>query len=145
MSVKAVRAKLERHATHIGKKVDLGNVLPSILKSINTTPVHRTNFTPVESNQLKNSGKVFQLKYGKYLEKREKMKNKFQVGQQVRIAIPDGDKNKFLKKSKAGFSSEIFLVDSVRDTIPPSYVIKDQDGNFLPGYFRQEFLMNVGE
>ena len=142
-SVKAIRAKLEQYYTHIDKKVDLTDVLPSILTSINTTPVVRTGFTPNEAARPENAGKIYQLKYGHFLKTLEKIRNKFPVKTPVRVAIPD--KNVFLKKSKPGFSAEIFYVATVRNTMPTTYIIEDSDGDRLRGYFREDHLIDVGE
>ncbi len=142
-SVKAIRAKLERYYTYVDKKVDLTIVLPSILTSINTTPVARTGFTPNEAARIENAGKIFRLKYGNFLKTLSKIRNKFPAKTPVRVAIPD--KNVFLKKSKPGFSAEIFYVTTLRNTMPPTYVIEDSNGDRLRGYFREDHLIDVGE
>ena len=143
-TIAAIRSKINKYSTFLGRKVDISDVLPSILQSINTTANSRTGLTPEQSELLENAGTVFQRKYGKYLEEKQiaKQRNKFKLGDFVRVSIPD-TANQFLKKSLPGFSVEVFQVKSVRDTLPHTYIVQDSVGRQVSGYFNESHLLSA--
>jgi hypothetical protein len=139
-----LRSKANKYQTWTGKKTDIGSILPQLLNSINNTPQHRTNITPLEAEETGNIGRVFRTKFLPYLNRLdEKSKSTFFPNDLVRISIPDNSKNAFLKKSLPGFSLEIFRVHKIRHTYPVTYTIVDGEGEKVEGHFFEFELLKA--
>lgn len=132
-AIKMIRTKLERYSTLRGTNADLSKVLPKIVTSLNNTLNSRTGLTPIQAERPENAGLVFRRKYANYLATATKPPE-FNVGQFIRILLPDRYNN-FAKKSKPGFSEEVFQVVRVRNTVPHTYIVEDSTNRQVEGYF----------
>ena len=70
--------------------------------------------------------------------KQEKYKIRFQVGDRVRIYKWRGA---FFKSYTGNFTKEIFKINKVQDTIPPTYILEDENFEIIRGAFYSEELL----
>jgi len=109
------------------------NLLPKVVSFYNNR-VHRTiGMKPADVRKkdekylLKN---IYQIKPGK------KVVPKFKVGDVVRVSK---QKTVFTKGYTQSWSNEQFTIKKVQMTIPPTYLLKDYQGNpVLGGFYEQE-------
>ena len=142
-SISLIRNKLAKYSTFIGRKVDISDVIDKILYSVNHTPSVVTGLSPVEASDPSVAGIVFERRYGNYFKKKsiDLANPVFKIGSFVRVAIPDS--HMFMKRSKPGFSEEIFMVINLRDTYPVTYKVIDSNGELVEGFFHAKDLIKV--
>ena len=71
-----------------------------------------------------------------YIDERNEKDSKFKVGDRVRISRY---KNIFAKGYSPNWSSEIFIVDKINDTVPYTYNLKDlNDEEYLGSFYDKE-------
>lgn len=68
------------------------------------------------------------------------LKQKFKVGETVRILVYKG---KFDKESKHTWTSEVFRIKTVKKSSPITYLIEDLEGEEVQGSFYAEELQHV--
>lgn len=132
-SISKIRG-LQRRMQTEGASKDLRKNLKDILNTLNNRPSY-TGFTPKEGLKQENAGKIFQARYGKYLDKvREqfdvKEKARFKIGQKVRILnyqSASQEKTAF-KRAQTRFSTVTFYIKEIKNTYPITYLITDEFG-----------------
>ena len=75
-----------------------------------------------------------------YIDEHNKKDSRFKVGDRVRISQ---FKNIFAKGYAPNWSSEIFIVDKVNDTVPYTYNFKDLNDEEIIGSFYDKELQNT--
>ena len=104
------------------------DILPTITKEYNNRTHSSTKLTPIQASLKKNEGYV----YKNLLDKRKKVKPKFQIDDLVRTA---GLKKTFSKGDTTNWSYKLYkITEIINDTIP-SYKI-----NNLPERYNESLL-----
>ena len=75
-----------------------------------------------------------------YIDKHNEKESKFKVGDRVRITRC---KNIFAKVYAPNWSSEIFIVDKINDTVPYTYNLKDLNDEEIIGSFYDKELQKT--
>lgn len=116
------------------------DVLDKLVDGYNKS-YHRTiKMAPVKVN-YSNQNKIIKSLYGKPSKmKYEKKKNKLKVGDKVRISHL---KKVFDKSYKENWTTEIFFVSDILPTRPPTYSLKDYEGESIKGNFYEQELQKV--
>lgn len=135
---RTLKEKLWKYMTlkQTSKWVD---VLPDLLESYNTTPHSALpkNMAPMNVN-VQNQSEVWWHLYGDYFfNKKLRRKPKFDLGDTVRISKV---KRTFDKGYLPNYTEEIFVIESVLNTTPPSYRVKDYSGEIVEGIFYEQEL-----
>ena len=107
--------------TAIGKKVYY-DVLDDVVNKYNNTKHSTIKIKPID---VGNNKRV-------YIDEHNKKRSRFKVGDRVRIYK---FKNIFAKGYTPNWSSEIFIVDKVNDTVPYTYNLKDLNDEEILGRF----------
>ncbi|KAL3082116.1 hypothetical protein niasHT_031145 [Heterodera trifolii] len=116
------------------------DVLDSIVRNLNSSANRTTGLKPVDVN-FKNANALRNRLYkqGELSSKTPK----FKAGDIVRISKEKGD---FSKGYFPNFTDELFRISKVNPTDPPSYRIRDQDGEDIKGiFYEQELVKTVAE
>ena len=118
--------------TAISKNVYF-DVLDDIVNKYNNT-VHRTiKMKPID---------VTSDSYAEYNEDSNVTKPKFKVGDDVRISKY---KNIFAKGYTQNWSEEVFVVSTIKDTVPWTYAISDLNGELITGSFYEKELQKTSQ
>ena len=116
------------------------DILPQLIHEYNTAYHRSIGTTPEKASQPENFGRVYHALYAR---KGVPIKQKFFVGDRVRISVHKG---KFEKGSTANWSEEIFEVtDVITYTNPITYKIKDLAGEEIKGGFYNEQLQRTDQ
>ena len=75
-----------------------------------------------------------------YIDKQNEKDSKFKVGDRVRISK---FKNIFAKGCTPDWSTEIFIINKVNDTVPYTYNLKDLNGEEIIGSFYDRELQKT--
>ena len=110
--IRTLKNKLYKHMTATGKKVYY-DVLDDVVNKYNNTKHSTIKMKPIDVED--NNKKV-------YIDEHNENDSRFKVGDRVRISK---FKNIFAKGYAPNWSSEIFIVDKVNDTVPYTYNLKD--------------------
>ena len=104
-----------------------------IVNSYNDPHHNSIKMAPSEVTK-KNINQVLENLYGQYWTKDQNQKNtKFSVGDRIRISSA---RHPFKKGYKGKWKEEIFIVDSIKYTLPNNvYILKEWDGTLLQGIF----------
>ena len=99
------------------------DILPSLVEKYNNTYHHSIKCTPTQALEPRNFIAISNSLYGKMkqLAKAPKLK----VGDKVRISKK---KTKFEKGFTPNWTEEVFTINSLKKTKPPTYTIKDAKG-----------------
>lgn len=118
------------------------DALPDLVFNYNHNTVHTsTKFKPIDATLKKNHAKVY---LNLYLKKNKATTPKFKVGDSVRIYAW---KDAFAKSFKQTFTDELFTVSEIvltsngNPTKPPTYKLKDYDGEPIQGSFYENELV----
>lgn len=112
------------------------NIIDDLVKCYNNT-VHRTiGFKPKDVSH-KNEGEVMQNIIRNRQKLKTSFKQKFEVGDKVRISKY---KKVFAKGYLPNWTNEVFTVFKVKHTEPITYMLKDEKGELLKGSFYTEEL-----
>ena len=127
--VRTLKTKLYKHMTAIGKNV-YHDVLDDVVIYNNTK--HSTiKMKPID---VGNNKRV-------YIDEHNEKRSRFRVGDRVRISK---FKNIFAKGYTPNWSSEIFIVDKVNDTVPYTYNVKDlNDEGILGSFYDRELQKTI--
>ena len=90
----------------------------------------------------RNESLVWITLYEKRLRGKYKLKEKFKIGDTVRISVK---KDSFQKAYLQGWSEEIFVIRKILHGNPITYKLKDQAGEDLKGMFYEAELQKVIE
>jgi hypothetical protein len=117
------------------------NVLNQLLESYNNTYHRSIKTKPIEVNE-KNEQKIFSNLYGyekKYGDDTS-VKLKFNVGDKVRISK---SKRVFEKGYTPNWTREIFIIEKIYLTNPPTFAIKDLENELIEGKFYENELQKI--
>ena len=125
-----LKSKLYKHMTAIGKNVYY-DVLDDVVSKYNNTKHSTIKMKPID---VENNKRV-------YIDEHNKKDNRFKVGDRVRISK---FKNIFAKGYTPNWSSEMFIVDKVNDTVPYTYNLKDlNDEEILGSFYDRELQKTI--
>ena len=109
--IRTLKSKLYKHMTAIGKNVYY-DVLDDVVNKYNNAKHSTIKMKPID---VKDNKRV-------YIDEHNEKDSRFKVGDRVGISK---FKNIFAKGHTPNWSSEIFIVDKVNDTVPYTYNLKD--------------------
>ena len=127
--IRTLRNKLYKHMTATGKNVYY-DVLDDVVNKYNNTKHSSIKMKLID---VKNNKKV-------YIDEHNEKDSKFKVGDRVRISRY---KNIFAKGYAPNWSSEIFIVDEINDTVQYTYNIKDLNDEEIIGSFYDRQLQKT--
>ena len=132
---RTIKERLYRYFTE-RKTQNWTGVIQEIVDGINHSYNASIGMRPVDVN-FKNAENVRQTLEQKAIEKfqNKRGKKKFKIGDKIRI---EKHKHIFQKGFMPNFTSEIFVIDQVRDHVPYqpiTYRIRDQNGELIKGWF----------
>ena len=127
--IRTLKNKLSKHMTATGKIVYC-DVLDDVVHKYNNTKHSTIKMKPID---VKNNKIV-------YIDEHNEKDSKFKVGDRVRISK---FKNIFAKGYPPNWSSEIFIVDKINDTVPYTYNLKDLNDEEIIGSFYDKELQNT--
>ena len=130
--IRTLKTKLYKHVTAIGKNVYY-DVLEDVVNKYNNTKHSTIKMKPID---VGNNKRV-------YIDEHNKKRSRFKVGDRVRISK---FKNIFAKGYTPNWSSEIYIVDKVNDTVQYTYNLKDLNdeeilGSFYDGELQKTILL----
>ena len=124
--IRTLKNKLYKHMTATGKNVHY-DVLDDVVNKYNNTKHSTIKMKPID---VKNNKRA-------YIDENNEKDSKFKVGERVRTSK---FKNIFAKGYTLNWSSEIFIVDKINDTVPYTYNIKDLNDEEIIGSFYDKEL-----
>ena len=127
--IRTLKNKLYKHMTATGKNVYY-DVLDDVVNKYNNTKHRTIKMKPID---VKNNKRV-------YIDEHNEKDSKFKVGDRVRISRY---KNIFAKGHTPNWSSEIFIVNKINDTVPYTYNLKDLNDEEIIGSFYDKELQNT--
>lgn len=110
------------------------DAVSKLVKNYNTSYHTSIKMTPEQASIPKNEGVV---RDNLYSDDKQIAKPHFEVGDNVRISKYKG---KFKKGYTPNYTSEIFVIKKVLNTIPVTYKIIDKNGEEIKGSFYSEEL-----
>ena len=129
--IRTLKSKLYKHMTAIGKNVYY-DVLDDVVNKYNNTKHSTIKMKPIDVGN--NNKRV-------YIDEHNKKDSKFKVDDRVRISK---FKNIFAKGYTPNWSSEIFIVDKVNDTVRYTYNLKDlNDEEILGSFYDRELQKTI--
>ena len=126
---KTLKNKLYKHMTATGKNVYY-DVLDDVVNKYNNTKHSTIKMKPID---VKNNKRV-------YIDEHNEKDSKFKVGDRVRISRY---RNMFAKGYAPNWSSEIFIVDKINDTVPYTYNLIDSSDEEIIGSFYNKELQKT--
>ena len=127
--IRTLKNKLYKHVTATGKNVYY-DVLDDAVNKYNSANHSTIKMKPID------------VKYNKrvYIDEHNEKDSKFKVGDGVRISKY---KNIFAKGYAPNWSSEIFIVDKINDTVQYTYNLKDlNDEEIIGSFYDRELQKN---
>lgn len=133
---RTLKEKMFKYFTHRNTLRYL-DVLPKLISAYNNRPHGSLNgLKPTDVNRV-NQAKVREILYG---QDKTSSKPKYQIGEHVRISKLH---TIFRKGYTSGWTTEIFRVVDILNTVPVTYKIADLTGDSLEGIFYHEELSRV--
>ena len=114
------------------------DVLGDMVKNYNETIHSSTKMTPVEASKKENENQVWLNLYS--FPRPPAKKPKFSVGDKVRISKK---KTTFEKGYTPRWTEEVFAIDKVQYTDPPTYKLKDLNDEEITGSFYEPELQKT--
>ena len=127
--IRTLKNKLHKHMTATGKNIYY-NVLDDAVNKYNNT---KDSTIKMKLIDVKNNKRV-------YIDEHNEKDSKFKVGDRVRISRY---KNIFAKGYAPNWSSEMFIVDKINDTVPYTYNLKDLNDEEVIGSFYDKELQKA--
>ena len=127
---RTLKNKLYKYMTATGKNVYY-DVLDDVVNKYNNTKHSTIKMKPID---VGDSNKRV------YIDEHNEKDSRFKVGDRVRISK---FKNIFAKGYTPNWSTEIFIVDKINDTVPYTYNIKDLNDEEIIGSFYDRELQNT--
>ena len=124
--IRTLKSKLYKHLIATDKKLYY-DVLDEAVNEYNNTKHSTIKIKPID---VKNNKRV-------YIDEHNEKDSRFKVGDRVRISK---FKNIFAKGYTPNWSTEIFIVDKVNDTVPYTYNLKDLNDEEMIGSFYDKEL-----
>lgn len=103
-------------------------ILPDLMSEYNNSKHRTIGMTPAQADE---NSQLVQLKQRQI----KQTKNKFKIGDKVRISVY---KSVFTKSYLPSWSTEIFTVVKVNNTVPPTFMLEDYTGERIAGGFYTE-------
>ena len=128
--IRTLKNKLYKHMTATGKNVYY-DVLDDVVNKYNNAKHSTLEMKPIDVGD--NNKRV-------YIDEHNEKDSRFKVGDRVRISK---FKNIFAKGYTPNWSSEIFIVDKVNDTVPYTYNLRDLNDEEIKGSFYEKELQNT--
>ena len=128
--IRKLKNKLYKHMTATGKSVYY-DVLDDVVNKYNNTKHNTIKMKPIDVGD--NNKRV-------YIDERNEKDIKLKVGDRVRISRY---KNIFAKGYTPNWSSEIFIVNKINDTVPYTYNLKDLNDEEIIGSFYDKELQKT--
>ena len=129
--IRTLKNKLYKHMTATGKRVYY-DVLDDVVNKYNNTKHGTIKMKPIDVGD--NNKRV-------YIDEHHGKNSRFKVGDRVRTSK---FKNIFAKRYAPNWSSEIFIVDKVIDTIPYTYNLKDlNDEEIIGSFYDRELQKSI--
>ena len=128
--IRTLKDKLYKHMTATGKNVYY-DVLDDVVNKYNNTKHSTVKIKPIDIGD--NNKRV-------YIDEHNEKDSKFKVGDGVRISRY---KNIFAKGYAPNWSSEIFIVDKINDTVAYTYNLKDLNDEEIIGSFYDKELQKT--
>ena len=114
------------------------NQMPKLLKEYNYTKHNTTGFRPVDITSKKIEDYLLQNVYSRSTKSQKPPK--FNEGDVVRISK---NKTVFSKGYTGNWSIELFTIHRLQNTIPVTYIIKDNKGQIIQGSFYEAELQKT--
>ena len=127
--IRTLKNKLYKHMTATGKNVYY-DVLDDVVNEYDNTKHSTIKIKPID---VKNNKRV-------YIDEHNEKDSRFKVGDRVRISKY---KNIFAKGYTPNWSTEIFIVDKINDTVPYTYNLKDLNDEEIIGCFYDKELQKT--
>ena len=128
--IRTLKNKLYKHMTATGKNVCY-DVLDDVVNKYNNTKHSTFKMKPIDVGD--NNKRV-------YIDEHNDKDSKFKVGDRVRISRY---KNIFARGYAPNWSSEIFIVDKINNTVPYTYNLKDLNDEEIIGSFYDKELQKT--
>ena len=128
--IRTLKNKLYKHMTATGKNVHY-DVSDDVVNKYNNTKHSTIKMKPIYVGD--NNKRV-------YIDEHNEKDSRFKVGDRVRISK---FKNIFAKGYTPNWSSEIFIIDKINDTVPYRYNLKDLNDEEIIGSFYDKELQNT--
>ena len=133
---RTLKTKMWRKFTENDNTVWVNGLLDKLLDEYNNVDIHRTiGMTPARASLAKNGSLIaskLQVEKGGI--------GRLKVGDNVRMSLVKGV---FDKGFEANWSEQIYVVESVKNTSPVSYTIKDLQGEPIIGRFYEQELQKT--
>ena len=120
--IRTLKNKLYKHMIATGKNVYY-DVLDDFVNKYDNTKHSTIKMKPID---IKDNNKRV------YIDEHNEKDSRFEVGDRVRISK---FKNIFAKGYTPNWSTEIFIVDKINDTVPYTYYLKDLNDEEIIGSF----------
>ena len=127
--MRTLKNKLYKHMTATGKNVYY-DVLDDAVNRYNNTKHNTIKMKPID---VKNNKRV-------YIDEHNEKDSRFKVVDRVRISK---FKNIFAKGYTPNWSTEIFIIDKINDTVPYTYNLKDLNDEGIIGSFYDRELQKT--
>ena len=129
--IRTLKNKLYKHMTATGKNVYY-DVLDDVVNEYNNT---NHNSVKMKPKDVKNDNKRV------YIDEHNERDSRFKVGDRVRIIK---FKNIFAKGYTPNWSTEIFIVNKIDDTVPYTYNLKDLNGEeIIDSFYDRELQKSI--
>ena len=129
--IRTLKNKLYKHMTATDKNLYY-DVLDDVVNKYNNTKHSAIKMKPIDAGD--NNKRV-------YIDKHNEKDSRFKVGDRVRISK---FKNIFAKGYAPNWSSEIFIVDKINDTVPYTYNLKDlNDVEIIGSFYDNELQKSI--
>ena len=128
--IRTLKDKLYKHMAAIGKNVYY-DVLDDVVNKYNNTKHRTIKMKPIDVGD--NNKRV-------YIDEHNEKDSRFKVGDRVRISK---FKNILANGYAPNWSSEIFIVDKINDTVSYTYNLKDLNDEEIIGSFYDKELQNT--
>ena len=131
--IRTLKNKLYKHMTATGKNVYY-DVLDDLVNKYNNTKHSTIKIKPTDVKDTTKSSSLERNNNKRvYIDENNEKDNRFKVGDRVRISK---FKNIFAKGyTRPNWSTEIFIVDKINDTVPYTYNLKDLNDEEIIGSF----------
>ena len=127
--IRTLKNKLYKHMTATGKNVYY-DVLDDVFSEYNNTKHNNIKMKPKDVGDNKRV----------YIDEHNQKDSRFKVGDRVRISK---FKNMFAKGCAPNWSTEIFIINKINDTVPYTYNLKDLHDEEIIGSFYDKELQKT--
>ena len=128
--IRTLKNKLYKHMTATGKNVCY-DVLDDIVNKYNNTKHSTIKMKPID---VKNNKRV-------YIDEHNEKDSRFKVGDRIRISK---FKNIFAKGYNSNWSTGIFIVDKINNTVPYTYNLKYlNDEEIIASFYDKELQKTI--